>query len=291
MTSGRRVLRFAPEEPDDETVVVSKKKLDQYTREKDAEIERLRKEIEELRRRLRVHENPNVPPGVRNKSPGYDRVRPLVPPEARKKPGPKAGHPGSTREPLVPDLRVTLAADQCGRCRSVRLERVGTHRPTEIELPPPRRAVVTEYTVPIYRCLDCGEEVRGTLPDGRAPSGYGPRLQSQAVLGKIEERLPYRKLQERLAREGAPMSTATIQGLVWAAGEQLGGEYEAILERVRAAPVVHADETSYRVGGHRWWLWTFTTATDTLPGVATKSRRGRGSRDPRRGIPWEGDRR
>ena len=34
--------------------------------------------------------------------------------------------------------------------------------------------------------------------------------------------------------------------------------------RIRAAPSVHADETSYRVDGQRWWLWTFTTATDTL---------------------------
>jgi transposase len=274
MTSGRSPLRLAPEDTDDETVVVSKKKLDQYTREKDAEIERLRKEIEELRRRLRVHENPNVPPSVRNHSPGYGRLRPLVPYEARKKPGPKTGHPGSTRRPLVPDARVTLAAHRCGRCRSDRLERVGTDLRTEIELPPPRRAVVTEYTVPIYQCLDCGEEVRGTLPGGRAPSGYGPQLQSEVVLGKIEERLPYRKLQERLTRQGAPMSTATIQGVVWATGERLGEEYGAILQRIRAAPAVHADETSYRVGGHRWWLWTFTTATDTL--LVLRPSRGEG---------------
>jgi transposase len=267
MTSGRSLLSFSPDESDEDTIVVSKKKLDKFLKDleaKDAEITRLRKEAEELRRRLRVHENPNVPPSVRNHSPGYDRMRPLVPPESRKRPGPKAGHPGSTRPPLIPDRRVTLAAERCGRCRGHRLERVRTDLQTEVELPPPRMAVVTEYTVPIYRCLDCGEEVRGTLPNGREPSGYGPQLQSEAVLGKIEERLPYRKLQDRLAREGAPMSSATIQGLVWAASDALGEEYAEILERIRAAPSVHADETSYRVGGHRWWLWTFTTTTDTL---------------------------
>jgi hypothetical protein len=129
MASGTLPLFLAPEAPEDEeTVVVSEKKLDRWLKEQQEEerlteeIERLRGEAKELRRRLSVHESPNVPPSVRNHSPGYDRVRTLVPPEARKKPGPKAGHPGSTREPLVSDLRVTLAADQCGRCRSVRLE-------------------------------------------------------------------------------------------------------------------------------------------------------------------------
>jgi transposase len=247
---------FTPEE-----AAELRKKL----REQEAEIERLRQEAKELRRRLSVHENPNVPPSVRHHSPGFARERPLVPLQERQKPGPKLGHPGSTRELLVPDRRVTLRADRCGRCRGRRLRRTGSDTKTEVELPPPRKAVVTEFTIPIYECLDCGEETRGTLPEGRAPSGYGPQLQAEVVLGKVYERLPYRRLAERLAREGAPMSTATLQGLVWAASERLGEEYAAIRRRVRHSAVVHADETSFSVDGRKWWLWTFATPTgDTL---------------------------
>jgi transposase InsO family protein len=76
-------------------------------REQEAEIQRLRdearrarEEAAELRRRLKVHENPNVPPSVLHHSPGFARERPLTPPEERKKPGPKPGHPGMTREPV-----------------------------------------------------------------------------------------------------------------------------------------------------------------------------------------------
>jgi transposase len=255
---------LAPEE-DDEEIIVSKRKLDQLLREKDAEIERLRKETEELRRRLKVHENPNVPPSIRHHSPGFLRERPLTPPEDRKTPGAKPGHPGVTRPSLHPDRRVTLRADGCGRCQGHRLRRIGTDTRTQVELPPPQRAVVTEFTIPLYRCLDCGEETRGTLPEGGVPSGYGPQLQSEVVLGKILERLPYRRLAERLERYGAPMSTATLQGLVWAASERLGEEHRAILRRVRRSSVVHADETSFSVDGTKWWLWTFATpAGDTL---------------------------
>lgn len=277
MASGARLLQFTSEDPEDEEIVVSKKKLEKFLKDleaKDAEIERLRKEAKELRRRLSVHENPNVPPSVRNHAPGHLPVRPLVPPGERRKPGPKVGHPGWFRGPLTPDRRIPLTVSRCRSCHGLRLRSIGTDTRTEVELPPPRKAVVTEYTIGIYRCADCGEETRATLPNGREPSGYGPQLQSEVVLGKILERLPYRKLQERLAREGAPMSTATLQGLLWDASQRLEGAQRALLERIRAAAVVYADETSYRVDGQRWWLWTFSTEEDTL--LVLRPSRGEG---------------
>jgi transposase len=252
---GDKVI-FTPEE-----AAELRKKL----REQEAEIERLRKEAEELRRRLKVHENPNVPPSVLHHAPGFSRERPLIPPKEWKRPGPKPGHPGVTREPLVPNRRVTLRANACGGCHGHRLRQTRTDTKTQVELPPPRKAIVTEFTIAVYECLDCGEETRGTLREGGNPSGYGPQLQSEVVLGKILERLPYRRLAERLARAGAPMSTATLQGLVWAASERLGEEYVTVHRRIRRSAVVHADETSFSVGGKKWWLWTFaTTAGDTL---------------------------
>jgi len=266
-------LLLLPDEKDEQVVLSREEaaKLRRKLEEQEAEIARLRekarrqgKELDDLRRQLAVHVNPNVPPSVRNHAPGFPRARPRVPPEDRKKPGPKAGHPGTTRGPRVPDRKVSLTADTCGHCHSHRLRKTGTETQQEVELPPPRKAVVTEYGVAVYQCLDCGAEIRATLPDGREPSGYGPQLQTEAVLGKIEERLPYRKLEELFARQGVPMSLATLQGLVWAASESLEGTYEEILGRIRQAAVVYADETSFRVGGEKWWLWTFTTLKDTL---------------------------
>ncbi len=125
MMAPRPLVRLLPEEKDDE-VVVSRKKLDRLLAEKEAEIERLRRENAELRRRLQVHENPNVPPSVRNHSPGYARARPLVPSGERKKPGPEPGHEGVIREPLTPDQKVALHTSRCGRCHGERLRFRGT---------------------------------------------------------------------------------------------------------------------------------------------------------------------
>ena len=125
-----------------------------------------------------------------------------------------------------------------------------------------RKTVVTEYAQAIYECPDCGHEERATLPGGREPAGYGPQLQTDIVLGKIDERLPYRKIEGRLEREGIPTCPATLQAVVWGASEKLQGTADEILRRIREAPVIHADETSYRVDGRKWWLWTFCTKED-----------------------------
>jgi len=250
-------FRLTPKDEDDE-IVVSKKGLEELLKEN----ERLRKEAEELRRRLSVHENPNVPPSVRNHAPGYTRARPLIPPNERKRPGARVGHEGVTREPLTADQEIALTSDTCTKCRGHRLALRGTETEQEVEVV--RQRVVTDYAVAVYDCLDCGETVRARLPSGRAPSGYGPQLQTEIVLGKIEERLPYRKLAARLERDGVPVCPATLQGVVWGASERLGGTYAEILERIRQALVVYADETSFHVGGERWWLWTFSTTEDAL---------------------------
>ncbi|MCW6166999.1 MAG: hypothetical protein LVQ64_00930 [Thermoplasmatales archaeon] len=64
MTAVLAPLRLTPENEDDQ-IVVSKKglrELERQAEERAREIERLRRENAELRRRLQVHENPNVPP-------------------------------------------------------------------------------------------------------------------------------------------------------------------------------------------------------------------------------------
>ena len=76
---------LVPEEKGDEIVVSRKGRAEpkRPAQERTREIEWLRKESAELRRRLRVHENPNVLPSVRHHAPDYARDRPLVPPNER----------------------------------------------------------------------------------------------------------------------------------------------------------------------------------------------------------------
>ena len=42
------------------------------------------------------------------------------------------------------------------------------------------------------------------------------------------------------------------------------GQYQALVDDIRASPAVFADETSWYVGGPGWWLWVFTHAQATV---------------------------
>jgi Family of unknown function (DUF6444) len=149
MAAAIPILRLTPEDESDE-IVVSKKGLAELRRiaeqaeARAREIERLRKEIAELRRRLAVHENSNVPPSVRHHAPGYSRDHPLTSLKDRKKPGGQPGHEGVTRTPLTPDEKVLLTADHCHRCHGSRLRLKGTETKQEIEVE--HRRKVTEFT-------------------------------------------------------------------------------------------------------------------------------------------------
>ena len=54
------------------------------------------------------------------------------------------------------------------------------------------------------------------------------------------------QVRHRTARDAAPMVS-----------------YTALCEQVRAAPVVTPDETGWRVGAERHWLWVFATPETT----------------------------
>ncbi len=113
MTSVIRLLRFAPEDSGVQEIVVSKKKLEKFLEAKDTEVLRPRKELEQARRKLGVHESPNVPPSVRNHAPGHLPARAPIPPGERQKAGPKPGHPGWFRRPMTPDRRIAIASSRC----------------------------------------------------------------------------------------------------------------------------------------------------------------------------------
>jgi len=64
-----------------------------------------------------------------------------------------------------------------------------------------------------------------------------------------------------LMRDGLPKGDLDIKG----------PEYEEILDRIRGAKVLYVDETSIRVQGKKYWIWAFTTPTETFV-VIRKSR-------------------
>ena len=48
------------------------------------------------------------------------------------------------------------------------------------------------------------------------------------------------------------------------AAEAVQSEYDAILNKIRGAPILYVDETGIHVQGEKCWIWTFTTSSETF---------------------------
>ncbi|MFH0849777.1 MAG: IS66 family transposase, partial [Candidatus Bathyarchaeota archaeon] len=230
---------------------------------------RLEQENTDLKRRLTAYENPHTPPSRRPYPTRRSRGGPRFPGRPR-------GHRGTTRPRPRPDTVVEPPRkERCEDCGSP-LGEPGSvsHRIVEeISNPAPRHVI--DYLEYGYMCETCGTHTVSRHPDCPPSGRLGRNALVQATLMKFEERLPHVKVSEALERTyGLSVTPATVLDITRRVAWWLRPEYTRILERIRSAPVVYVDETGARVDGRRYWIWVFTTLTDTLIVI----RRSRGKR-------------
>jgi transposase len=223
------------------------------------ENELLKAKISELEARLARYENAHTPPSLRG-----GRIRKKHK-EDKGKPGQKEGHKGLTRPYAAPDSQVEVTADRCPDCGA----ELGTPFRIESkiieEIPDPQPVMVTEYKIAHYRCPCCQKEVVANDASCPHKGKFGNNTIAQATLLKYEDRLPHRKIQSTLNRmHGLKISPATIFDLTRRAAEAVQSDYDAILNKIRNAPILYVDETGIHVQGEKHWIWTFTTPSETF---------------------------
>lgn len=215
---------------------------------------------------------------ARQAAPFRRRDSQKVPEAQRKRPGRPKGHPGAYRAvPAQVDEQVEVPLPACPHCGGV----VGAIEPIEqfIEEIPPVRPRVTRLVTYRGQCPCCGT-VQSTHPlktsdaTGAAQTQLGPRAQALAAALNQQHGLTMRttcRVLEQVA--GLLLSPGGLAQLTQRVGQKAEPSYASLIVDVRAAAAVHADETSWYVGGPGSWLWVFTTTTETVYRV--ESSRGR----------------
>src|SRR6266705_1812278 len=195
------------------------------------------------------------------------RERPHRPRSTRRRGG-QPGHPGSTRT-LIPvadvDEVVVLKPEQFRGCHAPLSGDDPTpfrHQVMEI---PPIQPVVTEYQWHQLVCPACGETTRAPWPAG-VPSGtYGPRVHATVALCTGAYRLSKRMTGQVMDDVfGVPMSVGTVSQSEQATTQVLDPPVEEARACVEAQEVAHLDETSWRQGDKRAWLWVAVTSLVTV---------------------------
>lgn len=177
-----------------------------------------------------------------------------------KKPGRKAGHPGSRRKsPDRIDQRKTHRASCCPHCQG-KLKQCSTTRTRYTEdIPQNITPVVTEHTIHRDWCPHCKKSVEPVVPDALPGSQIGNRVLTLSAwlhygLGQTIDHVVdvfNHHLQFPLTAGGLVQQWYRLQ-------EILFPWYEQIQAEALSAAVLHADETGWRVNGRGHWLWCFS---------------------------------
>jgi len=227
--------------------------LQRVVSEQKQEIERLKAENKLLHQRRFKASKPKSPrPGE-----AAGKRCPAAPPAKRR--GPPEGHPPWTRKtPERIDRHVHVEAPLvCPHCQGATDTGNGgqtSYVQEDIVLVP--RTVVTSFVHDTAFCPCCRRQVIHPL-DGELPfAPIGPNAKSAALYLRHTLKVPYRKITGAMG---------TLFGIDFVPASTLGFEKRAkinarpihrdLIEKTRAADLIHADETHWRQDGTNCWLW------------------------------------
>jgi hypothetical protein len=226
--------------------------LDQECRENQAlrlENQQLKAQLEALhRRQFKGRRIPQADPPAAGDPPGQ-----------KKKRGAPVGHPPWQRpKPQHIDQTVSVLAPQiCPHCHATDLQAVKEpheHVQEDIVLQP--RTVATRYVHQQSYCPHCDCNVVQPGP-GELPGCYiGPAAKATALYMRYELNVPDRKI-SRFFTEffGLKFVPASAYGFERQAVRRGLPLYEDLRQKIRALPVAHGDETSWRHDGANRFVW------------------------------------
>jgi transposase len=137
------------------------------------------------------------------------------------------------------------------------------------ELPEPR-PVRRRFRVHIGKCRCCGRRHQGRHPFqtsdglGAAACMLGPRAVALATELNKELGLSPQKTAKALARFGIRITPGGVVQAIARQARTLEPTYHALIEGVRSSAAVAPDETGWRIGGQKAWLWAFAGENVTV---------------------------
>ena len=245
----------------------------------EARLAEAERQVQELRARLEQNSsNSSKPP---SSDPIGVKRKPPTPP-SKKRRGGQQGHPRRIRA-LVLSERVASVADckptACRRCgHRLNGEDAEPRRHQVAELPP-IEPVVHEYRLHRRCCPRCKAATSGVLPDGVPRTSFGPR--PHAALSVLCG--AYRLSKRQVAQLGSDLLGLTISIGMIAILERITADVleqpvSELAECVKTAGAANSDETGWREGGRKAWLWVVVTSLGVVFRVA-RSRAGAVARD------------
>lgn len=232
-------------------------------------VDSLERRIAALEERLGKNStNSSRPP---SSDPPSVRRRPPTPASGKKRGG-QPGHRRHSRALVPPEQLHEIIDCKPPQCRGCGDDLHGDdpeplrHQVAEV---PPVRPVVDEYRLHRLVCPRCRTSTCAALPPGVPTGAFGPRL--RAILSVLAGayrlgKRPIRQLASDLF--GLSISTGMICRLERQGAAELQAPVEDLRGHVRDATSAHSDETIWKQGRAKMWLWVAVTRLATVFTIA-----------------------
>jgi transposase len=203
---------------------------------------------------------------------------PSAPPRPTKTPrgkpktkGAQSGHPDQQRELLAEadvDTVVSLRPSCCSSCAAElpdSLPSLGLPRRQQVFELPEFKPLVTEYQYHTVCCPHCRELVAAPRPTAVPPGSFGPRAVALIALLHGRYRISNRELVALVQMVWLlPISLGSVVNLQQVASSALEPAYAEVQAAIEDDGHVNADETRWREGQHKPWLWVAVGSLATL---------------------------
>lgn len=230
------------------------------------EVAKLKAQVEQLMRLLEEARRS----GKRQAAPFSRGERKSKPAKPGRKAGAKYSKQGGRKPPAKIDT--VLEAELPGCCPNCggAVEETDVVSQYQTEIPQPQVEQI-EFHVHVGRCRNCGQRVQGRHPRqssdavGAAASQLGPQAVALGTLLNKRYGLSHGKTAAVFETVfGLQVSRGGLSQAFARLADKAEPTYEKLIEQVRSAPSVTPDETGWRVGGKRQWMWAFSTETATV---------------------------
>lgn len=176
---------------------------------------------------------------------------------------PQRGH-GPTAQPSLPVVETLHRLDEpdraCPGCGGELSEWEGQFEESEEVDVVERSFRIVKHRRQKYRCR-CGCIDTALGPPRLIPGGrYSVAFAVGVAVAKYTDHLPLARQVRQMARAGLAVGTQVLWDQLFALSRHLHPSYEALRAYVLSAPVVGADETTWRLmekkhQSAKWWVW------------------------------------
>jgi len=226
----------------------------------------LKTQLQETRDRAqRNSSNSSMPPST---NPPDAPKQPPKKSSGRKRGG-QPGHPPHPRQRLPPE-RVTqvvpFVPKTCTHCLTPLPAQPGANDPEstwhQVAELPECIAQITEYQGHSRTCTGCGKVTAAKIPDDIRRFTVGPRLAAALAYLSGSPHVSKRGIEEIAdTLFQAPIALGTVSNREQEMSAALKAAHAQVQRGVRDATVKNLDETGWKEGGKKRWLWLAATAT------------------------------